>query len=259
MTRSQLLIGLQDFLDCIIEDSYGNIAEDGVESVPSESGDSTPTGTILSTVDSNATAKQELPRLSSLNLARTTVHDVAVDVVVTPRTSGGATRKGSMLEKHGFLNNALQASMIVSVWGIEDEQYFTLTFTSASSVEPAAVARPSSRIVTRSNTGFQYLNKSRGSGSSTSSSNRSQTISPNPASKVVTSTFQNTEFPPRGPPSKVLNDMSSSASIFQKATQLKDAILSSINMPSYGMQHLAFFFLSLTSFSYVERRILWDS
>jgi hypothetical protein len=243
---SRLLICLQDFLDCIIEDSYGNIAEVGVKSVSSESGESTPTENTLSTVDSNATARPELPRLSTLNLARTTVHDVVVDVVITPRTSVHATRKESIPEKHGFLNNALQASMIVSIWGIEDEQYFTLTFTSTSLAEPAAAARPSSRIVTRSNTGFQYSNKSRGSGSSASSSNRSQTISPNPSSKVVTPTFQQMEFPPRGPPSKALNDVSSSASIFQKATQLKDAILGSINMPAYGMQHLMFVYPSLT-------------
>jgi hypothetical protein len=33
---------------------------------------------------------------------------------------------------------------------------------------------------------------------------------------------------------KSRGDISSSASIFQKATQLKDAILNSINMPAYG-------------------------
>jgi hypothetical protein len=34
---------------------------------------------------------------------------------------------------------------------------------------------------------------------------------------------------------KSKGDVSSTASIFQKATQLKDAILNSINMPAYGM------------------------
>jgi len=51
----------------------------------------------------------------------------------------------------------------------------------------------------------------------------------------VTPTLQQPEFPPRGPPRPGRGDLSSTASIFQKATQLKDAILSSINMPAYAM------------------------
>ncbi|KAI4925975.1 uncharacterized protein J4E92_006712 [Alternaria infectoria] len=43
------------------------------------------------------------------------------------------------------------------------------------------------------------------------------------------------EFPPRGPPTRGKADIANSASIFQKATQLKDAILNSITMPAYAM------------------------
>lgn len=55
------------------------------------------------------------------------------------------------------------------------------------------------------------------------------------ASKIVTPAFQPPEFPPRGPPLKARTDLSMSASIFQKASQMKDAILNSINMPAYAM------------------------
>jgi hypothetical protein len=180
----------------------------------------------------NSQSRPSLPPLSSTNLARTVVHDVSVDVVVVPLVlnSDGAVQK---CDRKGAYRDAVQASCIISIWSIEDTQYYTLTFTSATSVESAQNAQPSTRMVNRTNTGAQ-LDKSRSSGSSTSSGRRSGSSS-NPASKVVTPTLQQPEFPPRGPPSKNKGDIANSASVFQKATQLKDAILNSITMPAYGM------------------------
>jgi hypothetical protein len=172
-----------------------------------------------------------LPQLNSTNLARTTVHDVSVEVVISPLVHASDGSLHTPERKSSFAN-AIQASCIISMWSIEDTQYFTLTFTSTTNIGPTQNSQPSSRIVNKTNAN-PHLNKSRSSDSSSSSGRRSGSSS-NSNSKVATPTLQQPAFPPRGPPMKNKGDISSSASIFQKATQLKDAILNSINMPAYG-------------------------
>lgn len=195
-----------------------------------ESGNTTPTAPKVNG-RSPTSSNPPLPPLSTTNLARTTVHDVSVDVVVSPlsRGPGGAVTKK---DRNHSQHNAFQASCIISIWRIEDTQYFTLTFTSATATQSTGPARPSSRIVNRSHTGH-HMGKSRSSGSSSSSGRRSGSSSNN-VSKAVTPTMQQPIFPPRGPP--LLSGLdTSTTSIFQKATQLKDALLNSINMPAYAM------------------------
>jgi hypothetical protein len=193
------------------------------------SGNTTPTAT-RTPQQTDIKSTQTLLPLSSTNLTRTTVHDVAVDVVVAPLV---LTSEGTLHtpERKATYDGAMQASCIISIWSIEDIQYYTLTFTSATPTAPATNTQPSSRVVNRTHTG--HLGQSRSSGSSSSSGRRSGGSS-NPTSKAATPTLQLPEFPPRGPPSKGKGDIATSASIFQKATQLKDAILNSITMPAYG-------------------------
>lgn len=222
---SPILVSWEDFLDCIVQDASTNGEHD-----ESGSGHTTPTAGPRAQ-PANSQSQGKIAPLSSSNLARTTVHDVAVEVVITPLVHG---LNGSLHapERKSSYAHAIQASCIISIWSIEDTQYFTLTFTSATPADPKHL-QPSSRVVNRTST-LPQLNKSRSSGSSSSSGKRSGSNS-NPSSKVATPTLQQPEFPPRGPPLKSRGDLSSSASIFQKATQLKDAILNSINMPAYAM------------------------
>lgn len=211
-----------------MEDSIENNEHEGEES---GSGHTTPTAKPR--IQRQASDPSEaFSQLSTTNLAKTTVHDATVDVVIAPLVRGpdGALQKP---ERKMNYSNAIQASCIISTWSIEDTPYFTLTFTSAVATQSAPSSRPSSRVVNRTSA-TSALNKSRGSGSSSSSGHRSGSTS-NSNSKVVTPTLQQPEFPPRGPPLQSRSDLSTTASVFQKATQLKDAILSSINMPAYAL------------------------
>ena len=135
-----------------------------------ESGNTTPTATHPNE-RSSSPPNPSLPPLSTTNLARTTVHDVSIEVVVSPlsRQAGGIVTKG---DKKQPQRAAFQATCIISIWRIEDTQYFTLTFTSATATTTAASARPSARVVNRTHTG-PHLGKSRSSGSSSSSGRRS--------------------------------------------------------------------------------------
>jgi hypothetical protein len=220
------LTNLQAFLDSVIEDSVAKNEHDG-----GGSGHTTPTAEPRGQRPARSPETESFAQLSSTNLARTTVHDVSIDVVIAPLIHDPDGSLHTSERKISY-SNAIQAACIISIWSIEDTQYYTLTFTSATVAEPAQRMQPSSRIVNRTNT-IPNLDKSRSSGSSSSSGRRSGGSS-NSNSKAVTPTLQRPEFPPRGPPLKSKGDISSTASIFQKATQLKDAILNSINMPAYG-------------------------
>lgn len=228
---SPLLITWDKFLDTVIEDSIARTNDDTAEH-HTESGHTTPTAATPLHPTVRDSTDGPLPLLSSTNLARATVHDVSVEVIIAPPSRCPNNPVGK-LEKRDS-SQAMVASCIISIWSIEELQYFTLTFTSATTVEKGHPTQASSRIVNRSNTASQ-LGKSRSSGSSSSSGRRSGSNS-NPSSKVVTPVLQQPDFPPRGPPVLAKNsDISLSASVFQKATQLKDAILSAINLPAYAM------------------------
>ncbi|KAL6168259.1 hypothetical protein ACJQWK_05914 [Exserohilum turcicum] len=227
---SPILITWENFLDCVVKDATASsVDEDG--DLHMASGHTTPTATNMAS-QATSQPKQSLLPLSSTNLARTTVHDVSVDVVIAPLALGphGTLQK---CDKKLAYKDAIQVSCIISIWSIEDTQYYTLTFTSATPVETPHTAQPSTRMVNRTNTG-PHFDKSRSSGSSTSSGRRSGSSSTH-TPKAVTPTLQQPEFPPRGPPNKNKGDIAVSASVFQKATQLKDAILNSITLPAYAM------------------------
>ncbi|KAE9992600.1 hypothetical protein EG327_008475 [Venturia inaequalis] len=223
---SPIFISWHDFLDSIVDDGGRGAGLDdtkrkAAQGIP-ESGETTPTNFD----EERRTSRSKTASLSRANLGSTTVTDASVDVIISQpnaRTPDG---------KAGPSPVPLQATMIISTWAMEDDEYFTLTFTSASPRAPATAPRPSSRIVARSTT---PLGKQYASSNSSSSGRRSMTGSLMGCStSSVTSPIMHTPtFPPSGPPSS--NISSSSRSIFQKASQLKDAILNSVSMPAYAM------------------------
>ncbi|KAF1951884.1 hypothetical protein CC80DRAFT_423851 [Byssothecium circinans] len=222
---SPLMVSWEDFLDSVLQDQSTDMDEyPGDES----SGDTTPTA---STTTPNSSTPPNLPRLNSANLTRTVVRNVCVDVIIShcDHNTGHCERAN----KSAIYEEALQATLIISLWSIEDVQYYTLTFTSAHAapVTPHASC-PSRRFITRTATSFD-LRKSRSSASSSSGNLSGQ--GPNPTSNVASPNFQPMEFPPRGPLLKSKGGLSTTAFIFQKASQMKDAILNSISLPAYAM------------------------
>ncbi|KAK8175368.1 hypothetical protein IWX90DRAFT_464139 [Phyllosticta citrichinensis] len=230
---SPIWISWEDFLDSVWKQATEQSlteADDSADDSGDGSSDDTPTRTP---VPPPQDAKPELPRLSRSNLARTTVHDVSVDVIISLSSEPG---KHTRLQPHDGRSRAhpegkaIQSTMIISVWNIEGTQYFTCTFTSAHADGAATDAKPSSRTVVRTSTGFK---RSPGSGSSSSSSGRRSHHSSSAGSALLSPTTSTPQFPPHGPPLRTGDPKA--PSLFQKATQMKDAILNSITMPAYAM------------------------
>lgn len=129
------------------------------------------------------------------------------------------------------------------MWATEDEQYFTLTFTAASSEivsTPSEVGKTTSRTVTRTPTSFATPSLSSGMSSGSSSGSPGQRKSVNPTSTPMSGSQVSSpqsqsaiSLLPKGPPAK--SSAASAPTIFSKTNRLKDAILNSMNIPAYAM------------------------
>ncbi|KAF2835529.1 hypothetical protein M501DRAFT_988825 [Patellaria atrata CBS 101060] len=185
------------------------------DSEQAQHGDRTPT----------ADSFQSSSTLSSENLARTTIHDFIVDVIITPMHDNTTPKQSG---KSGKVKDTISANLTISLWAVDGEQYFTLTFTSSTATQQTDRLKNSARTVARATSG---VNKN--TGSSSSSSGRRSANSNRSSANFTPSFMQDSLFIPNGPPSR--STITSAPSLFQKATQLKDTLLNSMRLPAYAM------------------------
>jgi PAS domain S-box-containing protein len=168
---------------------------------------------------------------------RSLVHDRVVEIVVANQhtfTKRFESRSGKAL---GI--NHTTAKMIITLWDVEGEEYFTLTFTSTDSSSASLHSSyGQSRQVTRISTSNSLSRPrfdSHSSPSSTSSS-RSPSYGP-PISSALTgptaASLSSPPFPPPGPPS--ISPLSSTPSLLQKTIMMKDALLDNTETPILAM------------------------
>lgn len=220
---SPVWISWDDFLDGIRVD-----ASIACDSLATDGGDVTPTASHHA---GSRSPHQPVP-LTRANLARTTVHDVAVDVVFStnrntdtglPRFSKPDGPASSEIGSH------IQSTVIISVWNVDDAQYYTLTFTSANDSQSSTSRTTSQRTVARTQTNYT---SGMGSGSSSSSSGR-RTHHSSRSSNMASPSFHTPNALPNGPPS--IASAAAAPSLFSKSNKLKDALLNSLNDPAFAM------------------------
>lgn len=160
--------------------------------------------------------------------------NAVVEVVISKRDYGRSTYDSRVRSK-GAAEFHAYAKMIISAWEISDKQtYFTLTFThtdldrDSSSLGKIPTARSESlesahRKHTSAMGGTPLLETAPGIDS------RSPSCIISPTSVSLSSS----PFPPMGPPSK--SSMSSTPSILQKITVMKDALLDNTQTPVLAM------------------------
>lgn len=214
---SPVWISWDDFLQSIKDDAMTAFE---AEQSTNNGGDLTPTADNIARAD---TPPKPAP-LTRANLARTTVHDVAVDIVFS--TSRQPQTGLPMKSKVHEITGHIQSTVIISVWTIDDAQYYTLTFTSATEAQ-SSLARTNHRTVARTHTNYT---SGLGSGSSSNSSGRRNNRSSTTASPAV--------YPPallpNGPPA-IITATTAEPSLFSKSNRLKDALLNSLNDPAFAM------------------------
>jgi PAS domain S-box-containing protein len=160
---------------------------------------------------------------------QTVVNDTVVDVVVS--CQWGSTFASSGHNRHhkpGSPAYQTPAKMIVSVWHIAEERFFSLSFTSASSAPQKfhsmshVVSKPST---TTSNSHLNSSSRHSGTPTSSRSSSTRSSVVTSPAD----SSLNGTPFPPYGAPSKC--SQPGAFTEFQKITRMKDAMLSAMEIP----------------------------
>ncbi|PHH83964.1 hypothetical protein CDD83_2711 [Cordyceps sp. RAO-2017] len=125
------------------------------------------------------------------------------------------------------------AKMIITVWEVEDRQtFFTLTFTNTQSTAPAAAPHHARKPVARSSLLEAADRKSIVNSNPSSVASSRDSSSPSFHSPGVV-TMSSSPFPPMGPPS--LASHSTTPSLLQKITLMKDALLDNTQMPILAM------------------------
>ena len=167
-----------------------------------------------------------------------TVHDAVIEVILTPADIAASCFASGinklMAGKHTF------AKMIITVWEMEEEKFFTLTFTSTDNSQTSLPSsRGQSRQVTRATKHHSLGSSGSGSHSSPSSisSGRSSNHDGSSNSSAITSptnaSMSASPFPPLGPPSK--STQSSAPSSLQKVIMMKEALLDNTEVPILAM------------------------
>ena len=198
----------ESFLDTIGQDSESHVQT---------SGEKTPT----LKPDPHAVPSNDISKLD-----HTSVSDVAVDVILSPeRCVYPEKKRGS--KKIGSMPGTA-ATMIISTWWAQGVKYFTLSFVSTPTRQPMTDVKPPVRFGPRNQTVIDSPN----SVSSVSSGRRSQASS-SPSSSLSSPSPYIPTFPPAGPANK--SGRSTSASILQKATRLRETLLNAMTLPCYAL------------------------
>jgi hypothetical protein len=187
-------------------------------------GDATPIADHMS-------EKKHVP--PQLNRNKSLVQDAVVDVVLSSQYIGMCSSSNKNLPSSS--NKQVQAKMIISIWNLDGQRFFTLTFTSSSPTFQLP-PRPHSRAVARIPSSFPFPSPSGSPATSPTAScqcshyasTSSPPYTPPPTNVTVSSTF----LPMAGP---ALSTLASTPSILQKITRMKDAILGTMKIPVFAM------------------------
>ncbi|KAL9111393.1 MAG: hypothetical protein Q9227_004270 [Pyrenula ochraceoflavens] len=139
---------------------------------------------------------------------RTSIHDTVVDVTVSTQNLGNLSMYN---RQHKSPSQQIPAQMIISIWALEGQQYFTLTFTSSQNRKSPKMHHRSPHTPTSS----QPV-----------SAHSSALSSPTETSVKV-------PFPPNGAPSRC--PQPEKFTDFQKITKMKDAMLEAMQIPLLAM------------------------
>lgn len=165
---------------------------------------------------------------------KTVVHDTVVDVVVS--SLHGTNFQTANHRKHHHRpakipGHHTSARLIISIWSLQGQRFFTLTFTASNGV---AKSHAHSHIVPRaSSSASARTAHSTHSHTPISSSSRSSSTTSSEVTSPSEVSLARSSFPPNAAPSKCIAP--SAFTDFQKLTRMKDAMLSAMDVPVIAM------------------------
>ncbi|KAF2154825.1 hypothetical protein K461DRAFT_285085 [Myriangium duriaei CBS 260.36] len=220
---SPVWVTWEDFLESILDDA---VKQPTKSDVASEDGDITPK---LSDADPPRTQSSRRSSIAG-DFNRTTIHEVVVDVAFSPKRDPrtGLPQAPVDHKRRSTPNtnaNHIEATLIISVWFLDGQQHYTLTFTAAHNVR-SAQQKSSSRSVTKMHRNYM---SGMGSGSSSSSGGRRTQYSSHSGSPGSGSI----PWLPNGPATQLPSGTNST--LLSKSSKMKDAMINALPMPVYAM------------------------
>ena len=169
-------------------------------------------------------------RKASIKHTRSLVHDSVVDVVLSSHFIGSSKLDKEL--KSSMSVGQVQAKMTISIWKMDQQRFFTLSF-SSSSAGPVASTRSHSRAIPL------------GPKSSSTSPSSAQSMSPTFSGPALTTCSRCgvSSSPVHASPSGVPLSITpfgnthaiSAPSVLQKTLRMKDAMLNAMEIPVFAM------------------------
>ena len=170
---------------------------------------------------------------SARTKSRALVHDAVVNVIIFSQYMESGDLSSEKGTRSSMSDAQVSAKMIVSIFTIDDQRYFTLTFTSTSTNAPVSPRNAHSRSASRA---ANLSASSRSHPPSPGSPGFCQTCGFTPSPSLTTSTGQpmsTSPFPPMGPPSK--SDSATAPAAMQKLLRMKNAMINCVDVPMFAM------------------------
>ena len=161
------------------------------------------------------------------------LQDAVVNVVLSSQYIESGNVSSAKSTKSSNSDSQISAKMIVSIWTLDDQRYFTLTFTSSN--YPASLSPRYTRSRTASRT-TTFSPSSQSHPPSPSTPGSCPTCGYTPSSSFSSPSGQPmfvSPFPPMGPPSKI--DHATSPVAMQRVLRMKNAMVNCVDIPMFAM------------------------
>lgn len=221
---SPVWVTWEDFLESLLGDSLDKTESTELDTPTDEDGEVTPK------LDDPGIRRLTRYPSNAVDPNRAVVHEVVVDVAFSANRDPSTGLPQAPSESRARATpvvqaNHIEATLIISVWSLEGQQHYTLTFTAAHNVKPPQ-QKSSSRSVTKMHRNYM---SGMGSGGSSSSSGRHTQYSSHSGSPGSGSI----PWLPNGPATQIPSG--SLSTLLSKSTKMKDALLDALPMPVYAM------------------------
>ncbi|KAL8957605.1 MAG: hypothetical protein Q9193_005164 [Seirophora villosa] len=166
---------------------------------------------------------------------RALVHDAVVNVVISSQYIANGNIKTSYPPSSPASQGQVRAKMIISIWTLDGQRYFTLTFTHASNT-PATSVRSHSRAISKASSQGRLSPSVHSSPPSPGTPGTCSNCGSTPSSALASppaAPLSVSPFPPMGAPAS--SDMASSPAVLKKIARMKDAIMGAVDVPVFTL------------------------
>ncbi|KAI4205637.1 MAG: hypothetical protein LQ346_001421 [Caloplaca aetnensis] len=186
-------------------------------------------------VNGNPTLAATRSQASSKVRSRALVHDAVVNVVISSQYITKGNIKTSRSFRSPTSEAQTRAKMIISIWTLEGQRFFTLSFTHFSNA-PTPAVRSHTRALSKASSQGTLSPSAQSSPSSPTTPGMCPSCGSTPSSAVASplgAPLSISPFPPLGAPG--ISDIATPPAVLKKIARMKDAIMNVVDTPVFTM------------------------